>query len=101
MLTAAQRRLREEMGIGVVLEEAAWFAYRASDAVSGFTEHEYDYVLVGRFDGSSDPTLRRWRTGSGSGWKPCDSTSVPTRRATRRGGLARWRRWTNVRDRLA
>src|SRR5439155_10039933 len=55
VLTAAQRRLREEMGIGVVLEEAARFAYRATDAVSGLTEHEYDHVLVGRFDGSSDP----------------------------------------------
>ena len=55
VLTAAQRRLGEEMGIAVVLEEAARFTYRASDAVSGFTEHEYDHILVGRFDGSSDP----------------------------------------------
>ena len=55
VLTAAQRRLHEEMGIAVALEEAARFTYRASDEVSGLTEHEYDHVLVGRFDGSIDP----------------------------------------------
>jgi isopentenyl-diphosphate delta-isomerase len=55
VLTAAGRRLGEEMGFGVPLEETAPFTYWASDDVSGLTEHEYDHVLVGRFDGSPNP----------------------------------------------
>mgnify|MGYP000919705071 CR=1 FL=1 len=42
--TAASRRLREEMGIDVVLEAVASFIYRASDPESGLTEHELDHV---------------------------------------------------------
>jgi len=55
VLVAASRRLGEEMGFDVSLEEAAPFTYRARDDVSGLTEHEFDHVLVGRFDGSPNP----------------------------------------------
>jgi isopentenyl-diphosphate Delta-isomerase len=55
LLTAAQDRLRGEMGFTVSLEEVARFVYRALDEGSGLTEHEYDHVLVGTFDGEPRP----------------------------------------------
>lgn len=49
--TAAHRRLLEEMGFDCGLKEVFSFIYRAE--VGGqLTEHEYDHVLVGRYDGS-------------------------------------------------
>ncbi len=51
---AAHRRLREEMGFDCALDEAFRFVYRA-DVGGGLTEHEYDHVFVGRFDG--EPAL--------------------------------------------
>jgi isopentenyl-diphosphate delta-isomerase len=60
----AERRLAEEMGFTVRLEEVGRFTYRAEDPGSGLVEHEYDHVLVGRFDGTPapDPTeVSDWR----------------------------------------
>lgn len=60
---AARRRLREEMGFECPLEEAFRFVYRA-DVGGGLTEHEYDYVFVGRFDGEPVPNpaeVEGWR----------------------------------------
>jgi len=51
---AAQRRLREELGFEVPLEEAFSFVYRAT-LDHGLTEHEYDHAHVGRFDGVPRP----------------------------------------------
>lgn len=51
----AERRLGEEMGFIVPLEEVARFTYRAADPGSGLVEHEYDHVLMGRFDGVPQP----------------------------------------------
>ena len=48
-VAAAQRRLREEMGIACALREAGRFLYRA-DVGGGLVEHELDHVLVGRSD---------------------------------------------------
>jgi isopentenyl-diphosphate Delta-isomerase len=51
----AERRLREEMGFTVPLEEVGQFTYRAEEPGSGLVEHEYDHVLVGWFDGAPQP----------------------------------------------
>ena len=50
VLTAANRRLHEEMGITTPLSPAFNFTYRATFA-NGLTEHEYDYVFTGTYDG--------------------------------------------------
>ncbi len=52
---AAHRRLREEMGFDVPLQEIFSFIYRAHDARSGLTEHEFDHVFVGEYSGDPQP----------------------------------------------
>lgn len=52
-LAAGHRRLLEEMGFDCDLEERFSFLYKA-EMESGLTEHEYDHVLVGRYEGSVD-----------------------------------------------
>lgn len=47
---AANKRLFEEMGIQTSLHEAFQFTYKAS-LENGLTEHEYDHVFIGYFDG--------------------------------------------------
>lgn len=47
---AAQRRLHEELGIATVLHEQFAFTYHAQFD-NGLTEHEFDHVFVGTFDG--------------------------------------------------
>ncbi len=48
---AAERRLREEMGVACVLRNAGSFIYRAE--LGDLVEHELDHVFVGEF--SADP----------------------------------------------
>ncbi|HLB36849.1 MAG TPA: isopentenyl-diphosphate Delta-isomerase [Gemmatimonadales bacterium] len=50
---AATRRLREEMGFECRLEAAGGFLYRAR--LGDLTEHEFDHVFAGRFDGDPRP----------------------------------------------
>jgi isopentenyl-diphosphate delta-isomerase len=49
-LAAANRRLQEEMGFTTPLEKAFDFTYKASFE-NGLTEHEFDHVFVGIYDG--------------------------------------------------
>ena len=61
---AARTRLSDEFGFDVPLDEAFSFTYRATDAASGLTEHEFDHVLIGRFDGQPHPNpdeIGEWR----------------------------------------
>lgn len=51
LLAAATRRLGEELGVHCELEKVFEFTYRV-DLDQGLTEHEYDHVFVGRFNGS-------------------------------------------------
>ena len=51
---AASRRLREELNIETPLEKKFHFIYKAKDEKSGLTEHEYDWVFFGIYDGSID-----------------------------------------------
>ena len=51
---AAKRRLIEELGIpSTDLHEAFSFVYKASFD-NGLTEHEFDYVLIGKFNGTPE-----------------------------------------------
>lgn len=49
---AAHLRLRHELGFDTELAEVFAFTYRATDPESGLTEHEFDHVLTGTFEGS-------------------------------------------------
>ncbi|OEJ98948.1 isopentenyl-diphosphate delta-isomerase [Flavivirga aquatica] len=46
---AGKRRLQEEMGFTVDLEESISFIYKAPFD-NGLTEHEYDHVLLGKYN---------------------------------------------------
>lgn len=49
-LDAGKRRLQEEMGFVSDLEERTSFIYKA-EFDNGLTEHEFDHILVGEFNG--------------------------------------------------
>jgi isopentenyl-diphosphate delta-isomerase len=51
---ASQRRLGEEMGFNCEVREIFKFIYHVK-LDDGLFEHEYDHVLVGRFDGNPKP----------------------------------------------
>jgi isopentenyl-diphosphate Delta-isomerase len=48
---AASRRLKEELGFTTPLEKVFDFTYR-SEYENGLTEHEFDHVYVGIYDGN-------------------------------------------------
>lgn len=50
ILTAANRRLSEEMGFTTLLSPAFNFTYNAT-FTNGLTEHEFDHVFTGIYDG--------------------------------------------------
>lgn len=61
---AARARLLYEFGFDAPLVEAFSFVYRADDAASGLTEHEFDHVFLGQFDGPPAPNpleIDGWR----------------------------------------
>ncbi|MCK4592058.1 isopentenyl-diphosphate Delta-isomerase [Candidatus Parcubacteria bacterium] len=47
---ATHRRLQEEMGFDCELKKIGSFIYKA-EFDNGLTEHEYDHVFTGKFDG--------------------------------------------------
>lgn len=53
LLDEAQKRLKEEMGFSCPLKEIFSFVYRAE--LGELTEHEFDHVLVGKFEGEPKP----------------------------------------------
>ncbi|RAJ10510.1 isopentenyl-diphosphate delta-isomerase [Chitinophaga skermanii] len=54
LITGAKRRLREEMGFECELTEIFSFTYKAQ-LDNNLTEHEFDHVLVGYYDGDIVP----------------------------------------------
>jgi len=50
-LDAAHRRLQEEMGFDVELNEVFSFTYK-KEFGNGLTEHEFDHVIFGQYDGA-------------------------------------------------
>lgn len=53
-LTAAHRRLVEEMGFDCALHEVYEFVYKVPFE-NGLWEHEYDHIIIGRYDGVVTP----------------------------------------------
>jgi len=51
---AAQRRLKEEMGFNVPVEKIFDFVYK-TELDNGLTEHEFDHVFAGEYNGPVDP----------------------------------------------
>ena len=54
ILSAAHKRLHEEMGISAPLQKAFEFTYKAS-LENGLTEFEFDHVFIGVYDGEIFP----------------------------------------------
>ncbi|GGH39768.1 isopentenyl-diphosphate delta-isomerase [Mangrovimonas yunxiaonensis] len=50
-IAAGKRRLQEEMGFVTDLEETISFIYKAPFD-NGLTEHEYDHILIGYYNGT-------------------------------------------------
>ncbi len=50
-IKAAQRRLKEELGFDTPIEKVFDFVYKA-DFDNGLTEHEFDHVFVGEYEGN-------------------------------------------------
>src|SRR4051794_39433540 len=55
VVSGARARLRGEVGGGADLAEAVTFVYPGAGPARGPTEHEFDHVLFGRFDGRPEP----------------------------------------------
>ncbi|MGM0636084.1 MAG: isopentenyl-diphosphate Delta-isomerase [Bacteroidota bacterium] len=53
-IEAGKRRLQEEMGFTTELEETISFIYKAPFE-NGLTEHEFDYILVGKYNQNPNP----------------------------------------------
>ena len=62
-IKAGKRRLQEEMGFVTDLEESVSFIYKAPFD-NGLTEHEYDHVLIGSYNG--EPKINKEEVAS---WK--------------------------------
>ena len=52
-IDAANRRLMEELGFGTPIEKIFDFTYKA-EFDNGLTEHEFDHVFTGEYDGELD-----------------------------------------------
>ncbi|MFI5135370.1 MAG: isopentenyl-diphosphate Delta-isomerase [Chitinophagales bacterium] len=50
VLSAAKRRLREELNLETALISKGATTYKFFDSKSGLTEHEYDHIFFGRFN---------------------------------------------------
>ncbi len=50
-LQAAKRRVQEELGIEVEIQEKFWFIYKA-DVGENLWEHELDHVFTGKYNGN-------------------------------------------------
>ncbi|NLR58971.1 isopentenyl-diphosphate Delta-isomerase [Chitinophaga polysaccharea] len=64
---AAHRRLQEEMGFDCELHEIFAFTYK-SEFDNGLTEHEFDHVLLGVYNGNISPNAA----------EVCDYRYLPT-----------------------
>jgi isopentenyl-diphosphate delta-isomerase len=56
ILQAAHRRLQEEMGFDTELTKAFTFIYKAEFS-NGLTEHEFDHVFIGTYNGLIEPNF--------------------------------------------
>lgn len=71
-IEAGKRRLQEEMGFVTDLKETTSFIYKAPFD-NGLTEHEYDHVMVGIFNGApqiNPEEVESWK------WMPLEAVKV-------------------------
>ena len=68
-IAAGKRRLEEEMGFTTDLQESISFIYK-TPFDNGLTEHEYDHVLIGMYNG--EPKLNRDEVASWKWMLPVD-----------------------------
>ena len=71
-IEAGKRRLQEEMGFVVNLQETISFIYKAPFD-NGLTEHEFDHVMVGKYNQSPEINLdevANWK------WMPLENVKV-------------------------
>ncbi len=68
-IEAGTRRLQEEMGFTVPLTESVSFIYKAPFD-NGLTEHEYDHVLIGAYEG--EPVINKDEVASWK-WMPLEA----------------------------
>jgi isopentenyl-diphosphate delta-isomerase len=64
LVTSAELRVKEELGITCELRPVGNFTYQASCSASGLVEHEFDWVLVGEIttEVHPDPSeVAEWR----------------------------------------
>jgi isopentenyl-diphosphate delta-isomerase len=84
IVTAAGRRLEEEMGFSTPLEKIFDFVYKA-ELDKGLTEHEFDHVFIGQYDGGIYPN-----TSEVSSWHFKDSGTIEKELASDPGLYAVW-----------
>jgi len=71
-IEAGKRRLEEEMGFVTELEETTSFVYKAPFD-NGLTEHEYDHIMIGRYNGQPNinkEEVENWK------WMPLDMVKI-------------------------
>jgi isopentenyl-diphosphate delta-isomerase len=59
----AERRLKEEMGFSTTVEYIGSFIYKV-DFENGLTEHEFDHMFCGQFEGTPEPNqeeVKAWK----------------------------------------
>ena len=81
---AAHRRLREEMGFDCPLQAVFGFVYRAA-LDRGLVEHEFDHVVVGRFQGAPAPDA-----GEAEEWKWERVPAIQSQLAEDPGAFTAW-----------
>lgn len=85
VLTAARRRLREELGIDqVLLWRCGAFVYRTR-LDNGLWEHEFDHLVLGRFTGKPDPNPEEVMD-----WRWATAAEVTADLRTRPGSFTAW-----------
>jgi len=71
-IEAGKRRLQEEMGFVTELEESVSFIYKAPFD-NGLTEHEYDHILLGNYNGK--PNINKEEVADWK-WMPIEDVKV-------------------------
>jgi len=68
---AIHRKLQQEFGFDTSMEEVFSFTYKAKDENSGLTEHEFDHVFIGKYDGKF-----RFDKNEADGWALVDCDAL-------------------------
>jgi isopentenyl-diphosphate delta-isomerase len=84
VIQAAERCLREELGVSAVLEPAFRFRYRAP-VPPGLIEHEFDHVFVGTVRGSPQP-----RAEEVMGWRAMSPNALALEMTQRPEAFTAW-----------